>query len=64
MTFDEWREDNYQFGWSERDYPRAAWGAATAVECERLAQLAESNEDSAGFHTLSADEIRAGKIGA
>ena len=32
MTFDEWREANYDTRWSERDYARAAWDAAVA-EC-------------------------------
>ena len=31
-------------------------------ERERLAKLAESQEDSAGFHSLSAAEIRAGRM--
>ncbi len=43
---------------------RAAWNSAVAAERERLASLAESNEDSAGFRSLSAAEIRAGRIGA
>ena len=43
---------------------RAYAAEQVAAERERLARLAESNEDSAGFHTLSASEIRAGAIGA
>jgi hypothetical protein len=34
------------------------------AERERLARLAESQEDDAGYHSLSAAEIRAGRIGA
>ena len=64
MTFDEWREANYDTEWNERDYARAAWNAAVVAERERLARLAETNEDSAGFHSLSAAEIRAGRVGA
>ena len=63
MTFDKWREANYDTEWSERDYAQAAWSAAAVVERERLARLAETNEDSAGFHSLSAAEIRAGRVG-
>jgi hypothetical protein len=37
---------------------------AAAAERERLARLAESQEDDAGYHSLSAAEIRAGRIGA
>ncbi len=35
MTFDEWREENYDSDWSDRDYARSAWNAATAAERER-----------------------------
>jgi hypothetical protein len=35
-----------------------------AQERERLARLAESQEDDAGYYSLSAAEIRAGRIGA
>ena len=34
--------------------------AVVAAERERLAKLAEQDEDNAGFHSLSASEIRAG----
>jgi len=39
-------------------------GALLSAERERLARLAESREDNAGYHSLSATEIRAGRIGA
>jgi hypothetical protein len=39
-------------------------GRMLAAERERLARLAESQEDDAGYHSLSAAEIRAGRIGA
>ena len=54
---------------SNVDWPHSApylpilMGDVTA-EIERLARLAETNEDSAGFHSLSAAEIRAGRVGA
>jgi len=53
--------------WADRPW-RASCGReiriAVAAERERLALLAESIEDSAGFHSLSADEIRRGRVGA
>jgi hypothetical protein len=43
---------------------RLSYSAGAAAERERLARLAESQEDDAGYHSLSAAEIRAGRIGA
>lgn len=42
MTFDEWRESNYDPAWNEREYARAAWDAAERemvieMEAERAA---------------------------
>lgn len=48
----------------EREVVRLHWPEDITAERERLALLAESQEDSAGFHSLSAAEIRAGRIGA
>ena len=42
---------------------QAAIAQTAALERERLAREAESQEDSAGFHSLSAAEIRAGGLG-
>lgn len=44
-------------------YDQEALDAAVAAERERLALMAESQEDDAGFHSLSADEIRRGRLG-
>lgn len=56
--------DEHWEGWLARLIVGRVLLPAVAAERERLARLAESLEDSAGIHSLSADEIRSGRIGA
>jgi len=67
LTFDEWREANYCTEWNEREYARAAWYAAIAMEREECARTAEdeamqwaSGRTSQDFKKC-ADAIRARK---